>query len=354
MITTEFHAGSGGPSTVIRDLVRALIQKGVDVTLEIPGGGDFAEGLPRVDSDNGRAMAKYLSASRARGGREILHSHGVWEPRILWTVQRTRPPGSPWVLSPHGAIAVLMNRPRYRGRLLLARMVMAPLLRRADVLLCNTEFEADATRRVVSHPNVRVLPWGVRLGDTIATQPSSSFPPVVGFLGRLHPIKRVEMLLDAVSLLRKQGIPLRVAIGGAGESEYVSFLRKHADAIGIGDCVRWEGWIPEEGRCGFLKGLSALALVSECENFGCVVSEAMLAGVPVVVTVSCPWPVLRQEDLGAWVACTPEAVAEALRHLLENPVQTRVRAARARAWAERELSWDGVSARYLEILDAIG
>lgn len=111
--------------------------------------------------------------------------------------------------------------------------------------------------------------WGVAPGER-----------VVGFAGRLDPVKRVEDLLAAVARLRAAGAPVRLVIAGGGPAAYAAALRDHA--AGLGDAVRFLGHQPQ--LAGFYSAIDLLCLPSATEGCSNVIAEALATGTPVVAT----------------------------------------------------------------------
>lgn len=105
---------------------------------------------------------------------------------------------------------------------------------------------------------------------------------VIGAVGRLHPIKRLDWLLTAASgLLRTT--PARLVIVGGGECD--AALRSRAAALGIDHRVNFLG---ERGDVpSLLSALDVYAAPSAEETFGLAVVEALCSGLPAVVG-ACP------------------------------------------------------------------
>jgi glycosyltransferase involved in cell wall biosynthesis len=123
----------------------------------------------------------------------------------------------------------------------------------------------------------------------------------IGFLGRLVPSKGIDVLLTAVSQLRKKGINCQLTICGSGTSE--ADLRQEAKNLGIQDCVLWRGVVRHEQAPQEVSQMDVLVLPSRTmsswkEQFGHVLIEAMAMGVPVVGSSSGEIPnVIGRSDL---------------------------------------------------------
>ncbi|HSK98313.1 MAG TPA: glycosyltransferase [Euzebyales bacterium] len=105
---------------------------------------------------------------------------------------------------------------------------------------------------------------------------------VIGTVGRLHPIKRYDILLDGIAPLLRDGGALLVLVG-RGECEQA--LRGQAARLGIADRTRFLG---ERGDIpALLSALDIYAAPSAEETFGLAVIEALCAGLPAVVG-ACP------------------------------------------------------------------
>jgi glycosyltransferase involved in cell wall biosynthesis len=106
--------------------------------------------------------------------------------------------------------------------------------------------------------------------------------PVIGFAGRLDPVKGMEVLLDAVATLRAEGIAARLVVAGDGNPRYAAGLHARAGALGIGDAVTWLGQFRD--MRAFHSAIDVLCLPSHSEGCSNVLGEALAAGTPAVAT----------------------------------------------------------------------
>ena len=98
----------------------------------------------------------------------------------------------------------------------------------------------------------------------------------LAFLGRLHPIKNLELLIEAVNGL---DFPCVLKIYGQGDPDYMRNLKSKA-----GKNVCWLGWVEGEEKFKALRDADIFVLISWYENFGNVLVEALSQGTAVICT----------------------------------------------------------------------
>lgn len=135
---------------------------------------------------------------------------------------------------------------------------------------------------------------------------------VVGWVGRLLPVKGPDLLLEALSRLPRPR-PIAAMIGGGPEAEN---LRQRAEALGVSERVRFYGEIEDAGR--LFGAFDTYVLSSRSEGLPIVLFEAIAAGTPIVATGVGGVPDVIDGD-GGWMvpagdtSALAEAIAESLR-----------------------------------------
>jgi glycosyltransferase involved in cell wall biosynthesis len=147
-------------------------------------------------------------------------------------------------------------------------------------------------------------------------------------VARLARDKGLDVLLEACGLLRARGLDLRLALVGEGEEE--AALRAQAQRLGLGESVDFLGAVAPGDLAPHYRAADVVVLPSRREGLGLVLVEALFCQRPVIGTRVGGIPdVVADGETGLLVPPDdPLALAEALAHLLSDPVlATRLAAA---------------------------
>lgn len=144
---------------------------------------------------------------------------------------------------------------------------------------------AAAGRAISIHNAIDPAPYDGRFGEQSLKLRRewgvSGQETVIGTVGRLLPVKAIDMLLRAFSSFLKRadhGAKLVIVGRGALRNE----LERLAQVLDIADKVVFAGF--HEDIPAVMGAFDVFALTSESEAFGLVILEAMAAGKPVVAT----------------------------------------------------------------------
>ena len=136
--------------------------------------------------------------------------------------------------------------------------------------------------------------------------------PTVVYLGQLHPIKRVDVLLDAFARVRQELPEARLEVLGAA-SRYGNELQRRA-----GEGVTFHGLVSEDEKVRALASAHVFALLSASEGLPITVLEALACETPVVISPGCGLPEV-DGVAGIVTDGSAEGAADALLALLRDP-----------------------------------
>jgi glycosyltransferase involved in cell wall biosynthesis len=186
---------------------------------------------------------------------------------------------------------------------------------------------------------VIVVPLGLDIADLLQRRPEcrgvradlgfGDDDYVLGFVGRLVPVKDVATLLRAVALARARLTGLKMVIVGDGECRPA--LEQLTGDLQLGDRVRFLGW--RRDLHDLYASFDLFVLSSLNEGTPVALIEAMAAGVPSIATAVGGVPdVLQDGEHGILVSPQdPAAFADAICRAAGQPLRSAEMAVRARA-----------------------
>jgi glycosyltransferase involved in cell wall biosynthesis len=243
-----------------------------------------------------------------------------------------------------------------RRRMLVDRYVIAP---RAAAMVAVSSLDA---RRMVEiehlpHDKVRVIPNGIvnpSVADPLSLRRELAIDPavpVVGFVGRLRPEKRVDLILAAAAALLAER-KLHVVLVGAGPEE--SALRDQVREAAIGDSVTFLGF--RSDATTLAAGFDVAVLASDREGAPLTLLEYMALGRPIVTTSVGGIPEIVEDGRHALLVPPGDAAAlsGAIERLLDDPAERLRLGSEAAARQAAQFSFDEMTRRveslYLELL----
>ena len=362
----------GGPPRSILGMCKALAARGVDVevftTTANGSGSDLPAAVEAPRNYEGVPVwyfprefgSKFFRAPRMRDalrkavtGFDLVHIHTIWN-WVEWTAVKE---------SDEGRRAVCDFPPRHaRGRCdaapaLAENRCFSPA---GAAQSCGaaflhataaTEYETLG-RLALGMPNV-LVPNAVDgvlnredfagiLRKRIGVCPDV---PIIAWMGRIHPIKRLDLLAEAFRQVREH-IPAHLVIAGPDETGQ----RQSLEALlsRISSAVHWLGELNEAQKWELLSDANVLVLCSNSESFGMSVLEALAAGTPVVVTRTCPWQAVESAGCGFWVEHDAQAIARALLDILSNPILAATMGKKAQQLVRSNYSWDAAALKMVQ------
>ena len=239
----------------------------------------------------------------------------------------------------------LPDRPRVAR---IARRLESGALGLGDRRVAVSAFTADrmiaaGSSRGHRQDPIAVVGNGLTVDEFRRASPSQALRSDIVFLGRLIEDKRVDLLIEAIARLRPTFPQIRCLVVGDGPAR--GALEARAAAQHLRDQVWFVGHVDEATKLSILRASSIGVLPSIREGFGIAALEAQAAGLVPVVARS-PYsaaPSLIHDGVDGLV-CDPtaEALAEALRSLLADPLRLSLMQAAAGTSASR-WDWDRVA-----------
>lgn len=311
---------TGGVSSSIRNLLDEL-HKSVDVKLltfeDRNLSSNQAEDWLRVIRNKCVSPFEFSAGLTSRLAAEdayIFHTHGLWLHINHATCALARRRGVPYVITPHGMLyATALQRSAWKKRPLEWLMFRKDILSASAIHVTSPE-ELEQVRLYGYRGPVAVIPNAIQpIPENFKTQNDKPKPLTIGFMGRLHPIKQIEMLLRGAALAEIED--LKIEIIGDGDRGYKQFLLGEVSRLKLTKKVDFTGFVEGDEKLKHLSRLHALFLPSKMESFGMIVPEALQLGIAVMASTGTPWEALNQLGMGWWTDPTPQNIAAIIKEL---------------------------------------
>lgn len=353
----------GGPSTCTLDLLNGLydIHAGVDLLTvsspDILGAGSPWLKLEPCDYKTPLGISKNIKRALLESDYDLYHANTLWSYTTHETCKVARAKRKPYVISPHGML--------YPTALAIKRWKKIPMLNlwfnkdimQASCLHATCQQEAKYCRQfgykgpIAVIPNAVVFPKWVDLkGEDLGLRDDKSRRQI-GFLGRLHPIKKVESVLYALSYIAediRKGINFQIM--GKYDDQYEQWLKDEVRRLGLEDCVEFVGFVSGKEKYDRLSKLSVLMVPSTQENFGMIVPEALICGTPVYASLGTPWEELKEWEAGWWLDNSPEIIAKVIQDILsKSDAELRAMGAKGRKLIEEKYEQHKVARMMVEL-----
>jgi D-inositol-3-phosphate glycosyltransferase len=228
----------------------------------------------------------------------------------------------------------------------------------SDVILANCDEEASDLREHYSArpERIEIVPPGVdhaffSPGDQAGARHGVGWQasgPMLLFVGRIQPLKGLDVAVGALAALDDQRAQLAVVGGPSGPDgpAELAYVLELAVDLGVRDRIRFVPPQPHHLLSSWYRAADVVLVPSRSESFGLVALEAAACGRPVVASdVGGLRTIVESGRTGYLIdSRDPEAYASKVAHLLEQP---DLAAALGRAAAERAagFTWSTAAAR---------
>ena len=322
-----FGAKSGGTSTSTYELLSAIHRVDPAATVELltpsvvnpvdrmmGNGEEWIKAIPN-DYKTPLAISNNMTRFLEDSDYDVYHTNGMWMHINHSTCAIARSKNKPYVITPHGMLyPTAMARSAWK-KWPLKKLWFDRDVREATCIHVTCEIEGRHVRDLGYEGPVAVIGNPVAIPEyTYEIFRNRDYKKggsvIIGFLGRLHPIKRIENIIKGMSLVKPDNIEFMIM--GKGDDDYEARLRLDAKNLGIEDRVHFLGFLNGREKFEQLAKLDALFVPSDMENFGMIIPEALIVGTPVMASLGTPWEALNTEKCGWWCDNSPETIADVI------------------------------------------
>jgi glycosyltransferase involved in cell wall biosynthesis len=241
------------------------------------------------------------------------------------------------------------------------RRLMKEIGARADAIITDSKTSAVDVARTLEIPTqnrakIQHVYCGVaehfRPNDSRSARSKNDRRQVL-FVGRTDPYKNlvhlVEVLAEVIPMLP---FPLALTVAGSPDPRYPE-AKQVVERLGIGDRVRWTGYITDDALAELYREADVLVHPSRYEGFGLQVAEAMASGLPVICSNAGSLPEVAGD---ATLIVDPDDSDGLKRDIMRVLTEPGLAASLAAKGLERskQFTWDKTARETLKIYENVG
>ncbi|HVP65330.1 MAG TPA: glycosyltransferase [candidate division Zixibacteria bacterium] len=253
----------------------------------------------------GPALLKYgYSAKLGPWLRQNLRAYdvfvinGIWQYHGLGASRALKSANIPYVVFTHGMLDPWFKRQyplKHLKKWLYWPWGEYRVLRDAHAVLFTSEQEKLLARESfpLYRANEVVVGYGTNgpsqslselRGKFLEKYPQLENKKLALFLGRVHPKKGCDLLIEAFSKVFQDRTEWHLVIAGPDQVHWQAELERKAASLGIANRIAWTGMLNGDDKWSALAAAEIFVLPSHQENFGIVVAEALACSVPVLIS----------------------------------------------------------------------
>ena len=363
-VIRDLSRATGGPVNALKGLAEAQATLGHDVSILATDAGQDnvvpANANVHLVPNCGNGWFWSPEIKRKLNelvqGCDIVHAHMVWDYPIWEAARQARLHGKPFILRPCGNLEVWSLSQKRLKKLLYLR-VLGSVVRSASAIHYTSEGERADSAAVTGDRKSLVIPLGILPEIANRADPGAlarrfaelEGKQIVLFLGRLHPKKQPELVIDAFASIA-EGYPRRhLILAGPADEAYSAALCERVEQLGIARRVTFTGLLGSDAVRDVFAAAAVFVLPSQQENFGISVVEAMASACPVVISDRIGIaPEILAAEAGIVCPMNPLSIADALRRVLDDDTFGRQMGDNGRNLALARYTWPRVAANVLE------
>jgi len=303
----SLNPAQGGPAEGVRQLAAAALRLDHSVeivTLDPPDSAWSRDcacavhcvGPGRLKYGYAPEFIPWLRRNCTRFDAVVVN--GIWQYHSYATWRALRDTAVPYYVFTHGMLDPWFKSQyplKHVKKLLYWPWAEYQVLRDARAVLFTSEEERLLARRSFRWYRAReiVVNYGT---PGLAGEPAAQreaflcrFPHLRGkriflFLGRIHPKKGCDLLIEAFAPMLQVDPALRLVIAGPDASGMQAQLTRLAERLGVAHSLTWPGMLRDDLKAGAFHAAEAFVLPSHQENFGIAVAEALSCQLPVLIS----------------------------------------------------------------------
>lgn len=234
-------------------------------------------------------------------------------------------------------------------------LIEKPLLNYATTLIGLTKAEENSFKMLCPNSTCRIIPNGINV-DQYRIKANSILPfafapsdTVVLFMGRLHPIKGADRIIEAFIRVSNEHQNAFLVMAGPDEFKIEDSFKEKVKNAGLNSRILFPGMLEGEDKLNLLARADLFCLPSDAEGFSMAVLEAMASETAVMLSPGCHFPEVEKNNCGIVVENDVDQIALSLSFLIKDKNRLTAMGKNAHSFVAKNYTWDKISDEMIEV-----
>lgn len=366
----------GGPVKMVQGLTDALIKKGIEITIFAPVNKEHEDNIIHPKGANVQLFKQTsfskiwtaYSPSLMRALYEeapkfdIIHIHEIWHFPHFAAYHVARKLKKPFIITPHGALAPWCLNYKAFKKKIFTLLIQKRILNQATVLHALTAKEAEYIRDFGVKNQIEVIPNGINVEEFKDFHPSQNlervYPDlkdkkVIMFLGRIHSQKGLDIIAQAFGAVARNRDDVRLLIVGPDSNGYQKQIETILKEEKVFKKTIFTGILTGTKKMAALSRANISILPSYSEGFSMAILEAMVCGLPVIISDQCNFPQVLENRAGIIIKPNAQELAKALIELLNNSQLCDEMGKNGRKLVLEKFTWDKIANKMMDLYKSL-
>jgi glycosyltransferase involved in cell wall biosynthesis len=280
---------------------------------------------------------------------DIVHIHSLYLFHEVVAAYFCRQFCVPYVISPHGSLnPFIYNHHRFR-KSIIEFLVDHNNIKNSGAMHFTTDDEKLLAMPYIDNANSFVVPLGLNLneyadlpalGTWRSQHPNLEHKKIILFFGRINFKKGLDILVQAFAQVAKVRQDVHLVITGPDNEGYSHKVKEWLHQAGITELATFTGMLQGRDKLAILSDADLFLLPSYTENFGIAVVEAMVCGLPVIISDQVNiWREVVTGGAGRACPCDPDCFAKTILELLDHQDMMTEMGENGKELVKRSFNW---------------
>lgn len=325
-----------------------LVKKNRETKIVLLDGDNYLEEIKENVSKFGRiklsfrfglSFSLFLFLVKTQKYFDIIHNHGLWNMSNIAHSLVKKKSHQKIIISTHGTLSKeALNFSKIKKRILW-NIIQKKVLLEADLIHVTSYKEFNEVREIVKGDvPIAIIPLGINIPKVFKDYSDSKTIRRLTFIGRLTPIKGLEILLKVWKNIELKNLPWELTIAGADDRGY---RNKLVNFISSNKLQHVKLLPPVYGKDKEKLFLETDIFISPSisENFNFSVAEALSYGIPVITSLNTPWENIQKYNCGWWINI--DSLSVRLIEILDTPPLELIQMGlNGRNYVSQYFTWD--------------